>query len=96
MLRDGGSAWLLINLYRENPHAHQWVEKLTMPVQLLSAEEWAAHFREAGFSEVAWERIPDPTPVPENYTGRWFRDAAQLRAFREVGALLIHGVRPQT
>src|SRR4051812_33982024 len=43
ILLDGGSAWLLINLYRENPHAHQWIEKLRTPVQLLSAEEWAAH-----------------------------------------------------
>ena len=39
-------------------------------------------------------RIPDPTPAPENYTGRWFRDAAQLRAFRQQGALLVQGVKP--
>ncbi len=93
VLRDAGSAWLLINLYQENPHAHQWIAQLPMPVQLLSAEQWAAHFHNAGFAEVAWERIPDPTPVPESYTGRWFRDAAQLRAFRQTGALLIHGTR---
>jgi hypothetical protein len=62
---------------------------------LLSAEEWEALFRDAGFTGVAHERIPDPTPAPETYTGRWFRDAAQLRAFREVGALLIHGTKPR-
>ena len=93
VLREGGAAWVLINFYRENPHAHQWREILTVPAFLLSAEEWAALFRGAGFSEVAWERIPDPTPVPETYTGKWFRDAAQLRAFRETGALLVHGVK---
>ena len=95
VLREGGSAWVLINFYRENPHAHQWKEILTVPVHLLSAEEWAALLREAGFTDVTWERIPDPTPVPETYSGRWFRDAAQLRAFRETGALLVRGIRPK-
>jgi SAM-dependent methyltransferase len=95
VLREGGKAWVLINFYRENPHSHDWAEVATVPVQLLSAEEWAALFRDAGFTDVAWERIPDPTPAPETYTGRWFRDAAQLRAFREIGALLVHGVRPK-
>jgi hypothetical protein len=64
-------------------------------VKLLSAEEWVVLFRGAGFAGVKWERIPDPTPVPETYSGRWFRDSAQLRAFRETGALLVHGVRPK-
>ena len=35
--------------------------------------------------------IPDPTPNPATYTGRWFRDAKQLAEFRAMGALLIHG-----
>jgi arsenite methyltransferase len=94
VLREGGSAWVLLNYYRENPHAHQWGGILTVPVQLLSSDEWTAMFRDAGFADVACERIPDPTPAPETYTGRWFRDAAQLRAFRETGALLIHGTKP--
>jgi SAM-dependent methyltransferase len=96
VLRDEGSAWLLLNYYRGNPHAHQWGEILTVPAQLLSAEEWAAMCREAGFTGVAHDRIPDPTPVPAIYEGRWFRDAAQLRAFREQGALLVHGTKPRT
>jgi arsenite methyltransferase len=96
VLREGGRAWVLINFYGENPHAHQWAKALPVPPKLLSAEEWAALFRDAGFTDVSWERIPDPTPVPETYSGRWFRDAAQLRAFRETGALLVHGVRPKS
>jgi len=95
VLREGGSAWIAINYYRDNPHSHQWKDVLTVPAQLLSAEEWAALFRDAGFVDVAHERIPDPTPAPETYAGRWFRDAAQLRAFREVGALLVRGSKPR-
>ena len=95
VLSEGGSAWVLITYYRENPHAHQWAEIFSVAAHLLAAEEWAAMFRDAGFTDVAWERIPDPTPVPETYTGRWFRDAAQLRAFRETGALLVRGIKPK-
>ena len=93
VLREGGSAWVLINYYRDNPHCHQWAAQFATPTQLLSAEEWAALFHDAGFTDVAHRQIPDPTPAPESYTGRWFRDAAQLRAFREVGALLVHGTK---
>lgn len=94
VLREGGSAWALINYYADNPHCRQWADVLSVPALLRSAEEWAAMFREVGFADVAHQRIPDPTPAPENYTGRWFQDAAQLRAFREAGALLVRGTKP--
>jgi arsenite methyltransferase len=93
VLHEGGSAWILINYYRDNPHSHQWGNLLAVPTHLLSAEEWAGLFRDAGFSNVAHERIVDPSPSPEVYTGRWFRDADQLRAFKAEGALLVHGTK---
>jgi len=95
VLREGGSAWILINYYRDNPHCHQWARHYQIPTHLLSADEWAQLFRDAGFTEVAHRRIVDPTPAPEVYTGRWFADAAQLRAFRAEGALLVHGTKPR-
>ena len=94
VLRDGGSAWILINYYRDNQHCHQWGPLLPIPTQLLGAQEWAGYFCDAGFIDVKHRRIPDDTPAPEVYTGRWFRDAAHLRAFREEGALLIQGTKP--
>ena len=93
VLHEGGSAWILINYYRDNPHSHQWGHLLTIPTHLLSAEEWAELFRGAGFTSVAHQRVPDPTPNPEVYTGRWFRDAKQLADFRREGALLVHGTK---
>ncbi|MGB6979914.1 MAG: class I SAM-dependent methyltransferase [Candidatus Acidiferrales bacterium] len=91
--RGGGSAWILINYYRDNPHSQQWGKTLQIPTHLLSAEEWSTLFREAGFLAVAHEQIPDPTPNPEVYTGRWFRDVQQLAEFRATGALLVHGMK---
>jgi SAM-dependent methyltransferase len=93
VLAGGGSAWILINYYRDNPHCHQWGKILAIPTHLLSAEEWMGLFRAAGFKDVAHRRIPDPTPNPEEYNGRWFRDARQLAEFRAIGALLIHGTK---
>ncbi len=93
VLREGSSAWILINYFLENRDSHQWAGQFKTPAHLLRAEEWATLFRDAGFSDVEHRLIPDPTPVPGGRTGRWFRDAAQLRAFREVGALLIEGVK---
>jgi len=91
VLRPGGAAWILINYYRDNPHCQQWGKLLPVPTHLFSAEEWGGHFRSAGFEGVTQERVPDPSPAPETYTGRWFRDAAQLRAFKAEGALLVRG-----
>ncbi len=91
VLRPGGRAWILINYYRDNLHCHQWGPLLAVPTRLLLAEEWVELFRAAGFSDVAHERVVDPSASPEIYSGRWFRDAAQLRAFKSEGALLVHG-----
>jgi SAM-dependent methyltransferase len=90
---DGGSAWILVNYYRDNPHCHQWGELLAVPTHLLSGDQWAELFRNAGFTSVAHERIVDGSPSPAEYTGRWFRDAEQLRAFKAEGALLVHGTK---
>ena len=93
VLRPGGHAWILINYYRDNLHCHQWGPLLAVPTHLLSAEEWMELFRAAGFTDVAQERVVDPSPSPDVYNGRWFRDAAQLRAFKAEGALLVHGMK---
>jgi len=90
VLRPGGRAWILINYYRDNPHSHQWGGLLAVPTQLLSSEEWAGALFAAGFERAVHERIVDPSPSPGTYTGRWFRDAEQLRAFKAEGALLLH------
>jgi len=92
VLREGGSVWILNNYFRDNPHCHQWGPIFKTPAHLHSAEEWRAMLQDAGFIHVAHEFIPDPTPA-ESYTGRWFQDVAQLRAFRQFGALLVHGTK---
>lgn len=93
VLKPGGAAWMLINYYRDNPHGHQWGGLLAVETHLLSAGEWSELFRDAGFGNVQHERIVDSSRTPEVYRGRWFRDVAQLRAFKAEGALLVRGVK---
>jgi len=93
VLQPSGSAWVLINYYSDNLYCHQWGAVFAIPAHLLAAEEWAQLFHDAGFAGVTHRRIPDPTPAPATYTGRWFRDAAELRKFREEGALLLYGTK---
>ncbi|MBZ5543311.1 MAG: methyltransferase domain-containing protein [Acidobacteriia bacterium] len=94
VLAPGGSAWILINYYRDNPHCHQWGAQYNIPAHLLTAGEWARIFSDPGFTDVAHRRIPDNSPTPEVYTGRWFKDAEQMRKFKREGALLISGQKP--
>lgn len=94
VLEPGGSAWLLINFYRDNLDCHQWQPLFQIPTHLLSSAEWQEYFRAAGFRDVHDRRIPDLSPTPEGYTGRWFRDAAQMRRFKMAGALLVTGAKP--
>jgi hypothetical protein len=39
-------------------------------------------------------RIPDQTPTPETYTGKWFKNAEELRDFKRIGALLLTATKP--
>ncbi len=94
VLAPGGSVWVLINYYRDNPDCHQWEAHYKTPAHLLSAAEWQDLFANAGFRNVQARRIPDLSPTPEVYTGRWFRDAAQMKRFKAEGALLVLGAKP--
>ncbi len=91
VLRSGGQAWILINYYRDNPHCHQWGKLLAVETLLLGADDWANLFCDAGFSSVQHERVNDPSPSPATYSGKWFRDGEQWKAFKSEGALLVHG-----
>ena len=39
-------------------------------------------------------RIPDLTPTPEEYSGKWFDNAEELREFKRIGALLLMARKP--
>jgi ubiquinone/menaquinone biosynthesis C-methylase UbiE len=87
--------FLLINLYKDNPYSLRWLEELKVPVHLRSQEEYVQLLKAHAFEEVEAMRIPDESPTPETYTGKWFRNAEELHEFKRLGALLLTARKPE-
>ena len=89
-----GELFILINLYKDNAYSLRWVEELKVPVQVRSEQEYIELLKEHGFEDVRAVRIPDLTPTPEEYSGKWFKNAEELRDFKRIGALLLIARKP--
>lgn len=89
VIAPGGKLFILINLYKDNHYSLRWVGELKVPVQALSEKEYIALLEKHGFSNVQAQRIPDRSPTPETYSGKWFKNAEELRDFKKIGALLL-------
>jgi ubiquinone/menaquinone biosynthesis C-methylase UbiE len=94
VMTPDGQLFILINLYRDNPYSLRWEDALNVPVQVHSEAEYLVMLTEAGFENAHSERIPDLTPTPDEYSGKWFANAAELREFKRIGALLVTATRP--
>jgi len=93
VIAPGGRLFILINLYRDNHYSLLWVSELKVPVQVHSEAEYLDMMRQHGFIDVETRRIPDRSPTPENYFGKWFKNADELRDFKRIGALLLMGTK---
>jgi len=93
VIAPGGRLFILINLYRDNHYSLLWVSELKVPVQVHSEAEYLDMMRQYGFIDVEARRIPDRSPTPENYFGKWFKNADELRDFKRIGALLLMGTK---
>lgn len=89
-----GRFFILINLYRDNPYSLRWVDELGVKVHVRSEAEYMDLLRRNGFEQVEARRIPDESPTPEVYQGRWFANAGELREFKRIGALLLSASKP--
>jgi len=91
VLGPGGLFVTVIDLYQENLPSHQWVEQLKVPVHLLSIPEYRSLFEGAGFINFRDQRLYDPTPVPEDYSGGSFKTREDFVLYRETGSLMLSG-----
>ena len=89
-----GELYILINLYRDNHYSLRWVEELKVPVQVRSEQEYIDLLRAHTFENVRAVRVPDLTPTPDEYSGRWFKNSEELRNFKRIGALLLIAGKP--
>ena len=93
VLAPAGKLFILINLYKDNHYSLRWTQELKVPVQALSESEYLALLGKHGFNDVEAHRIPDRSPTPEQYSGKWFKNAEELRDFKRLGALLLIGIK---
>ena len=91
VLKPSGLFVAVVDLYWENEATHQWIDKLKVPVQLLSIDDYRSLLLDAGFGNIRDERLLDPTPVPANYSGGSFKSREDFEAYRRAGSLMISG-----
>ena len=94
VLAPKGELYILINLYRDNHYSLRWVEELKIPVQVRSEQEYIEMLKRHTYENVRAVRVPDLTLTPEEYSGRWFKNAEELRDFKRIGALLLIARKP--
>jgi ubiquinone/menaquinone biosynthesis C-methylase UbiE len=93
VLKTGGLFVAVVDLYWENEATHQWIDNLKVPVELLSVDDYRSLFIDAGFRNVRDQRLIDPTPVPENYSGSSFKSREDYEEYKRTGSLMISGQR---
>jgi ubiquinone/menaquinone biosynthesis C-methylase UbiE len=89
-----GRLYILINLYKDNPYSLRWIDELKVPVHARSEAEYIELLKAHAFENVEARRIPDETPTPDDYSGKWFANATELREFKRIGALLLIASKP--
>ena len=67
---------------------------MKVPVHARSEAEYVQMLKAHAFEDVQAVRSPDDTPTPDEYTGKWFANAAELRDFKRIGALLLTARKP--
>src|SRR6185312_16594908 len=70
-----GRLFILINLYKDNPYSLRWVDELKVPVHVRSEAEYVDLLKRHAFDNIEARRIPDDTPTPDEYSGKWFKNA---------------------
>jgi arsenite methyltransferase len=94
VLAPRGRMFILINLYKDNQYSLQWVDKLKVPVHVRSEAEYVELLKKHAFEKVEARRIPDDTPTPDHYVTKSFDSLEDLRAFKQIGALLLMASKP--
>lgn len=89
VLGNGGRFVTVVDLYLENEPSHQWIPTLNVPVQLLSIPDYRSVLEEAGFVNVRDQRLFDPKPIPDDYSGGSFKTREDYVLYKQNGSLML-------
>lgn len=94
--KKGARLGILIDLFQENDGSHAWVDALSIPVHLLSIEQYKQMLRDAKWGNISHQLFYDHRPLkalsdftPDPY---WPSYEKYLR-FKEVGSLCLMAER---
>lgn len=85
----GGLFVTVIDLYLENLPSHRWIEELKVPVHLLGIPEYRTMLQETGFVNIKDQRLHDPAPVAEQYSGSSFTNREEYLQYKQNGSLML-------
>ena len=89
VLGNGGRMVNVVDLYLENEPSHQWIPTLNVPVQLLSIPDYRSVLEEAGFVNIQDQRLFDPKPIPDDYSGGSFKTREDYVLYKQNGSLML-------
>lgn len=92
ILKHDGRIAVAIDYYKENVGTYSWADALGLKLQLLSEQDWAQLFTEAGFENIQLSRIIRNEHVltqPEFEPSDYFPTYNDYKNYIAAGALLI-------
>lgn len=96
VLKPSGTLDLVLDCYAERPTTDRWSAMVGLPMQRLSEKDWIARLANAGFRDVASERVVDSrgpgdraTFTPNDHCPDW----ETACALHESGSLWLHATK---
>ncbi len=97
VLKPGGSLWVMLDFYQENPYSRCWAELIDLPMHYLPEARYRELLQAVGLTGVFSDRLLHPEPVDAaTFRPGWgYETAADVIDFRtRIGSLLVGGVKP--
>jgi ubiquinone/menaquinone biosynthesis C-methylase UbiE len=97
VLKPGGSIWVMVDFYQENPYSATWDSLIDIPMHYLSEKQYRELLEKAGFTAVFSDRLFNLMPLDLDYItnfkpGWGYESINDVRRFRtEIGSLLVSG-----
>jgi ubiquinone/menaquinone biosynthesis C-methylase UbiE len=97
LMAPGGSIWVMVDFYKENPYSHTWPQLVDVPMKLYSEKELRQLLEQAGFTAVISERLHNENPLSAEEQKRFqpgwgYRGVEDVLRFRnDIGSLLVCG-----
>lgn len=94
VMKPGGTFFVAMNFYLENPYTHHWRDLIEASMHCKGTDQYNTLYRACGFIDVGDQRVRGGADAKGEVDGKWIRTQDQLEGFLAEGALLISGRKP--